>query len=816
SSEQTASSDDSRPSASFIGGAVLCVVLIVLLILAYKHVVKKPDEASDALGNPLPKNSQGGIPQQGLRRDAPSNYANSPPSTSTIAAQTTATTATQKTTVTASSSTTVVNMKLPVHKEFNRDSSGWVEITGGKNKEGESDLDMKADPRFRRGDKANPFHNGEPPQRCRRPMVPCPDGITCVHRQKICDGLADCPGAADEHNCPRQRCPPGLFSCYLSGVPKCIRETMLCDGVADCDDHADESNCNGTATNQRPGFFDDTPLDIGDKAQVKGVLKALPIACVTELEEAMCHVPSGSMAVDLTTTRTKKGVNETFPYFIVVAVKQTTEAAPAGNKDCRSSEFPCASTGTCVPAQWRCDGTSDCEDGSDEVNCTKRICLEPFVSCADQSTCVLKKKLCDGKFDCKDHSDEALCARCSPPLLKCSTGQRCIEEAAVCNGVSDCEDNSDEANCRPRQSLLAGKEGNTEDADDCRSREFTCKTTRDCIPMRWLCDGSEDCEDGSDEEMCPSARHDQLTGIRRRRGQKPKNRFFIIDKDGNSLPFRAGGARKYIQSSPVLIPGQGSDNAGEGEEDQLEYEDADDYKFHDDEAGDGGSTDKTVRPVEGSVDDEDNPEYHMNDKSKPAEPPKFKSITYVPMTCKQDQFRCSDNGECIPAKWKCDGNEDCTDGSDESKCKKVCEPAEFYTTCGDGVTCIPRNSLCDGVVDCRDGHDEVNCTKGGHTSAPLNALRVPGGPGEAGLKFPDCPEDYFKCKTGGTCIMNLLVCDDEEDCKDASDEQNCAKQCPTTHFMCETDRSCIKQIFRCDGDVDCDDASDEKNCAPNL
>lgn len=422
------------------------------------------------------------------------------------------------------------------------------------------------------------------------------------------------------------------------------------------------------------------------------------------------------------------------------------------------------------------------------------------MSCVDQSTCVLKKKLCDGKFDCKDRSDEGDCARCMPPLLKCSKGKRCIGEAAVCNGIADCEDNSDEENCRYRKSLLTGKEGKMEEAEDCRSREFACKTTGECIPMRWLCDGSEDCEDGSDEEMC--------------RGRQPQNRYFIIDKDGNRVPLRGGSARKHYKNIPVLIHGHAAASSENPvEQANLEdYDDVDDYKFYDDEAGDSGNTQKTVHPVEGSVDDEDNPEYHVSDKGKPVEHPQFKSITYVPMTCKLDQFRCVDNGECIPAKWKCDGNEDCTDGSDESKCKKICEPAEFYTTCGDGVTCIPRNSLCDGVVDCRDGHDEANCSKAGPSSL-LNALGGSGGSGDAGLTFPDCPEDYFKCKTGGACIMNLLVCDDEEDCKDGSDEQNCAKQCPTTHFMCETDKSCIKRSFRCDGDVDCDDASDERNCA---
>ena len=38
--------------------------------------------------------------------------------------------------------------------------------------------------------------------------------------------------------------------------------------------------------------------------------------------------------------------------------------------------------------------------------------------------------------------------------------------------------------------------------------------------------------------------------------------------------------------------------------------------------------------------------------------------------CADHQWRCG-NGECIKKEWKCDGEQDCADNSDELKCENT-------------------------------------------------------------------------------------------------------------------------------------------------
>ena len=110
--------------------------------------------------------------------------------------------------------------------------------------------------------------------------------------------------------------------------------------------------------------------------------------------------------------------------------------------------------------------------------------------------------------------------------------------------------------------------------------------------------------------------------------------------------------------------------------------------------------------------------------------------------------------------------------------------------------CIESASkLCNGIKDCPLGDDEIGCPEA------------------------TCDEGYFQCNNGA-CIPGVWVCDNDDDCKDNSDEASFClaldRTCEEGHFKCDNGR-CIPNSWLCDGDVDCFNKEDENmNCTETI
>ncbi|XP_041357680.1 LOW QUALITY PROTEIN: very low-density lipoprotein receptor-like [Gigantopelta aegis] len=428
-----------------------------------------------------------------------------------------------------------------------------------------------------------------------------------------------------------------------------------------------------------------------------------------------------------------------------------------------TNSFQC-DNGRRIYLDWKCDADDDCGDRSDEKNCPNISCRTDQFTCVSDGKCIPVHWECDRHPDCQDKSDEdaQTCSelykrRCDNASYPCSDGI-CIPSVWVCDGSPDCPAGDDENTDACKLTAPCQGGGILCDGHTCVSPHLTCDLVNDCI-------------DGSDEASC----------------QWPPAAIIVLSwcilfsrcweiMFENTIYCTILASRKCLLdqfrcNTSKCIP---SEWVCDGDFDCFGED-------HSDEENCDSPSISNCSSVSNCSETQADCEDHPGEQG---------------CICQTNQFKCVLDGYCIDNTSRCDGVEDCLNGTDEDGCAPLTQQCgkDSFDCNGDGKSCIADTYLCNGKPDCDNLDDELPamCTKtnpcdvnnGGCSQKCVNKFREH-------THVCECDKGYRLVNGSTTICEDVNECEIFGSCSQHCDNTKGGYKCSCMHgYTLKDDRYC--------------------------